>query len=518
MRTKIRTLLPRFFRKIEIREEDRVSLEPVFGIKPRIYLAALYGAAVLGIFFFIFFFPGIIKPGVLGVFSSEPSGAAVRVDGVTMGSTPCEVFIPRGDHTIRFVLPGFTGGEQELTAGGRVFGSAFFPQRIFVSGVLSAPDPKKALALAAEEYIRWSFMGEPTEMYQIPRSLSEGAYQVGPAAADPWVRKSLEEVLEPCLSYAVSKASVRDILRAKVLLDNNGLSPSPLTVLKSIQDVSRRIGNTPAAASWLAEMVPGPGEAVENSPWAASVENAPDPGRRDGTFRPWGAPPAGGPSGSLPAGDLTVAGLRFIPAAAGGDPRSSIYVARTVISRSSWEAFTAENPRWSEANRGSLISEGLVQEEYLVPVDHPHYPAPAAPGLSWYAAAVYCRWLTTKLPPGLSDWEVRLPSEAEWKNAALYFKAQNTVETLSFGKLWEWCADPYIPLEFFSVPEGSLPGDLQSADRSVRGGCWINPGSPEGVDPALRGSLPPETSSPFVGFRPIIARRGIGGPISLWQP
>ncbi|MDR2073477.1 MAG: SUMF1/EgtB/PvdO family nonheme iron enzyme [Spirochaetaceae bacterium] len=510
MFTNIRSLFPRFFKKIEIQSEDQVELKPVFGIRPGIYLGALYGAFILCIFFLIFFFPGIQKPGALGVFHSEPSGAAVRVDGITMGSTPCEVFIPRGKHTLSFVLPGFTGDGQDITVKGRIFGSAFFPSRLFFSGTLSAPDPREAFTLSARDYIRWSFTGEPTEMYQIPQSLSEGAYRIGPAATDPWVKKSLEEVLELCLPYAAYKASVRDMLRAKILLDNHGLSPSPLSLLQSIGDVSRRIGQSPAAAPWLAEMVPGRTGIIEDSSWAAGgtlKEGAPEEDASSRTARL--------------SGDLSAGGLRFIAAASGGDPRDGpLYVAQAPVSREAWDAFTAENPRWAEENRDVLIGEGLVQEEYLAPVDDPRYPLPAAPGISWYAAVAYCRWLSSKLPAGFSGWEVRLPSEAEWNNLVLYIKEQDQLEAFSFGKLWEWCADPYVPLEFFSSPlrAWSFPADLDFMDRSLRGGSWINPGSPQSLDPTLRGSLPPETSSPFTGFRPVIARRRNDTPISLWKP
>ncbi|MDR2314291.1 MAG: SUMF1/EgtB/PvdO family nonheme iron enzyme [Spirochaetaceae bacterium] len=499
MFTNIRSLFPRFFKKIEVQSEDQVKLKPVFGIKPGIYLGILYGTVILCVFFFVFFFPGIKKPGALGVFSSEPWGAAVRVDGITMGSAPCEVFIPRGRHSLSFILPGFTGDEQDISVRGRIFGSAFFPTRLFFSGTLSAPDPREAFTLSAQDYVRWSFTGEATEMYQIPRSLSEGAYRIGPAAADPWVKKSLEEVLELCLPYAAYRASVRDILRAKVLLDNHGLSPSPLSLLQSMGDISGRIGKSPAAAPWLAEMIPGGKGAVEGSAWAAG-----------GAREEEAAPP-----GVRLSGDLSAGGLRFIAAAAGGE--DPLYVAQAPVSRGSWDAFTAENPRWAEENRRALIDEGLVQEEYLAPVDNPDYPAPAAPGISWYAAVVYCRWLSSKLPAGFSEWEVRLPSEAEWSSLVLYFKEQNQLQALSFGELWEWCADPYVPLDFFSSPRGvrSFPANSDFTDRSLRGGAWINPGA---LDPALRGSLPPETSSPFVGFRPVIVRQRSEGPVFPWKP
>jgi formylglycine-generating enzyme required for sulfatase activity len=39
-------------------------------------------------------------------------------------------------------------------------------------------------------------------------------------------------------------------------------------------------------------------------------------------------------------------------------------------------------------------------------------------------------------------------------------------------------------------------------ERAVRGGSWVNPPGSTSIE--SRGSLPPETSSPFVGFRPVI--------------
>jgi len=161
--------------------EDQVKLPSLLGIRPGLYLAVLYGAVILGILFFIFLYPGLSKPGVLGVFSSEPSGAAVRIDGITLGAAPCEIFIPRGKHTIEMVLPGFTPFVYEAEMRGRIFASVFFPSRTPIRGTLNTPDPLGTLAAAASEYAHRSLAMEPTETRQIPQSLSEGVYRTAPA-------------------------------------------------------------------------------------------------------------------------------------------------------------------------------------------------------------------------------------------------------------------------------------------------------------------------------------------------
>jgi outer membrane protein insertion porin family len=120
---------------------------------------------------------------------SEPRGAAVRVDGLTLGATPCELFVPEGGRLVELVLPGFTPFREEIAVPGGVFASLLFPRRIHVFGTLETPKPLDAVILGAAEYVRWSFTGEPTAAYQIPQDLSEGVYRAGPAAADPALRE-----------------------------------------------------------------------------------------------------------------------------------------------------------------------------------------------------------------------------------------------------------------------------------------------------------------------------------------
>jgi formylglycine-generating enzyme required for sulfatase activity len=147
------------------------------------------------------------------------------------------------------------------------------------------------------------------------------------------------------------------------------------------------------------------------------------------------------------------------------------------------------------------MEKGLVREDYLAPGPE-EAGDPGVSGISWYAAEAYCQWLSTLLPPALASWEVRLPTEAEWEYAARILRDNPGAQVEIPGSLWEWCEDPYAPLDFFPAPEESIRL-IASPERSLRGGAWINPSPSVGIE--TRASLPPDFCSPFVSFRPLIA-------------
>ena len=487
-----------FGKKIEIKDEDRVKFPVIFGIPPPYYLPFLYGSAILFVLFLLLVYPGLSKPGVTGICNSEPQGAAVRIDNVTMGYTPCEVFIPRGKHTVEFILPGFETDKQVLDAQGRIFGSLFFPSRVNVSGKLFSLDPAGAFALAALEYMYWSAAGEPTEAYQVPMCLSEGAYRTAPAAKDPALHGLMQGIMNNSLRYAITRSSARDLLRAQFLLDNKGLSPSPLTVISVFQHGSAIIGNNPSSSAWLAELLPEEAaRKLAQSSWRKNsfLNEASAFEGFGGIFRFPGA--------------LNLEGLVFSAVDPGFLEKNGqrqamppMLIAQNPVSKEAWDIFTREIPEWDIKNLENLINSGLVGEDYLNPVHNPAYPEPAAPGISWFAAQAYCAWLNSKLPSSLDGWEVRLPGELEWEYAVRKTE-------LNTGLLWEWCSDQFAPLNFFPVAEEAIKqlektGMLldSAVERLLRGGSWVNP--PGTIDSESRGSLPPGTSSPFAGFRPVI--------------
>ncbi|MDR0388318.1 MAG: SUMF1/EgtB/PvdO family nonheme iron enzyme [Treponema sp.] len=482
----------------EVLPEDRVRLPPVFGIRPGVYLAGIYSLIILAVLFFILIYPGLSRPGSIAVLRSEPAGAAVRIDGIYGGTTPCEVFVPSGKRVFELVLPGFTPLTIESEISGRVFASVFVPRRTPVTGILNAAEPLDPLIRGAAEFAAWSLAGEPTAAYQIPLSLSEGVYRAGPAVADPTVRDAMDGVLGAAFRFAVTRAAQRDFLRAEFLAGNGGLSPSPVSLPASLRGLIARLSETPAAAAALADYLPAEAAAVmRDSAWyagASSAVAAPD------------MPPA--PFSR----SVEIAGIGFKETAGGAFvtggavPRrvsvGGFHIAAAAISPSAWAAFLDANPRWDPRAAAALRDQGLVTEDYLVPFTG-GLPDAGISSVSWYAAEAYCEWLTGLLPPALSSCEVRLPTEAEWEYAA---SVPGGIRDTT-GSLWEWCKDLYAPLDFLPAPkEAALIG---SPERSLRGGAWINQAG--SVNTGTRASLPPRFCSPFVSFRPVIApKKGAG--------
>jgi hypothetical protein len=429
------------------------------------------------------------------LFESEPQGAALRVDGVYQGAAPLAIFVPQGQRRIHFTLPGFSPVESDITVEGRVFGSLFFPKKLLIRESLVSPDPVKALALAASDYAAWAAVGEPSTIYQIPQSLSEGAYRAGPAAEDETIYRNMTGILEASARFAQNRAQIRDLLRAKFLVDHKGSSPSPLSLAATARDIVDYLSENPGAAFWLSETLYGGGvNPVSSSAWYKNQAASP----REAEARP-------GEAG--PGRALNLRGVEFRPVSGGvlTRPRpykaetaiSAFWIARREISREDWELFLKENPRWAAGERAALTAQGLVTEDYLI--TPPEEGGPSVSGVSWHAARAYCDWLNGSL--SMTGYTVRLPAEAEWEYAARINRraAPGIVEGME-GNHWEWCQGPYSYLDYLSPGAMEL---IDAPERPVRGGSWVNPAGTVGIE--TRGSLSPETCSPFVSFRPVIA-------------
>jgi hypothetical protein len=410
--------------------EDIVKLKPIMGIRPGVYLSVLYSIILLVVLFLTLIFPGLKNPGAELALVTEPQGAALRVDGVYMGTARDNIFVSKGAHTLEAVLPGFESESLNIEIPGRIFGSLFFPRRCRVEFTFKTPDPSSAFAQAAADFAAWSFAGEPTAVWQIPLSLSEGAYRTGPSADSGTL--SAAQILTASARFAVTRAALRDIVRAKMLLDNKGLSPSPAGIFGSVSDILVFLSKNPESAEWLFNLLPAEAAAmVKASDWykkeTSSLTDSPiQPAERAGARR------------------LNLAGLSF-----------------TSVSN-------------------FMISENTVPQ------------AEFEDGASWFAADEFCKRLTDRLPSSMAGMEVRLPTEAEWEYAA----ALGVIKMGEGG--WEWCADPFAPLQFIKAPYKAIQA-IGSPECSLR----------SSVD-SSRASLPPDFSSPFVSFRPVIAEKDSG--------
>lgn len=466
--------------------EDEVKLKPILGIKPGYYLACLYGAVLVLILFFILLYPGIKRPGAVVSVKSEPWGAAVLVDGVYMEAAPCQIFIPKGRRSIELLLPGFLPKQIEIDIGSKLFASAIFPLRAEICEELAAVSPADALTSEAAEFAAWTFAGEPSAAYQIPLSLSEGIYRLGQSASNPAVKKSMEDTISAAARFAVTRASLRDLIRAKTLLDNQGLSPSPLSLLASAEDIIGFLSENPESALWLGDLLPGElASQIRSSSWYSNAA-------------------ATGVKGSVEVSSgRTIeefGGIKFRQVLVKKDTGTeTFYIAEKAVSTAAWELFVADTPKWKVENIEFLTRAELADSGYMASWDIPGMPPDTAAFISWHAAKAWCEWYSSHIP-SMANWEVRLPTESEWEAAE---QAMNFSGTNNSGRFWEWCENPYAPLDFISAPPNAISA-LGSPERSLKGGSWVN----QELDSETRASLPPYTCSPFVSFRPLIAPKG----------
>ena len=499
--------------------EDQVRLKPFLGVRPGVCLACIYSAVLLVILFFILIYPGIARPGSLVMLQTEPAGAALRVDGVYRGTSPDQIFVSKGKHTLELVMPGFTTGRIECEIPGRLFASALFPRRYPLQAALRAPDPAAAFALSAADYAAWSFGGEPTAAWQIPLSLSEGAYRAGAAAAG---NSAIAELVKASARFAVTRAALRDLVRAKIIADNGGLSPSPLSLVHSASDITGFLSENPGSAVWLAETLPPESAAlVTASAWYQKQPAALPPVYAAESLAP---PPGEMPAGRTapPARRFSLGGLSFTGMAGGtlvqGEPFpravpiAPFMIGDTEVPAAVFAEFLDASPQWRAERRDALVREGSVTNDYLSGDAGPERSGISA--VSWFAARAFCEWLDGRLPPAMAGYEVRLPTEAEWEYAAKSVRIWAGSGAIDAGGIknmgdggavpgaWEWCADPYAPLGFLkAAPEAVAAAG--SPERAVRGGSALNPlGS---VTAETRASLPPAFCSPFVSFRVVIA-------------
>ena len=470
--------------------EDQVKLEPFLDMRPGVYLTVLYSLVILAVVFFIFFLPGIRKPVAALIVKTEPTGTAIRVNNIYMGVSGDKIIIPKGEYTIEAVMPGFKNESAVHKIPGRVFGSLFFPKKYKIDFTLKSSDPAGAFALYAAEFAAWSFGGDPSETWQIPMNLSEGAYRLGSEKKPIYAEQLTEnsnlrseeqflQILEAASRFTVTRTGLRDLIRAKALLDGYGNSPSPVTLIGSISDALGFLSENPGSAAWLSKLLTGDAaDAVKSSDWAKSKLS-------QTVFLPGNDTDSGAARLNLSGMYFTRMGAGRLQTGAADIDIGSFYVSENPVSRSIFEAFLEAVPEW----RGHLTD--YEQEEISInPFEA--YGRNTITGVTWYAAEAFCKWLSGQLPPSLAGMEVRLPTEAEWEYASL-----SIVSMKNPG--WEWCADPFAPLNFIKASELAIRA-VGSSERSLRG---RQPGPSSSAE--TRASLPPDLSSPLVTFRAVIA-------------
>ncbi|MCL2196869.1 MAG: SUMF1/EgtB/PvdO family nonheme iron enzyme [Treponema sp.] len=471
--------------------EFQVKLKPILGIRPGVYLTILYSFAILLILFILLFAPGLKNPGSMLIVKTEPAGAAVRVDGVYMGVSDTKIFVPKGTRTIEAVMPGFESESQIHEIPSRAFASMFSPRIYKIQLTLTAKDPAASFALYAADYARWTFAGEPTASWQIPMSLSEGAYRLG---------KSKEEIygiLQAASRFSVTNAALRDLIRAKMLLDNYGNAPSPSALIGSVSDILVFLSQTSGSAQWLEQTLPREISAlISASQWQKEtplpkLRQRADTGNLPTRFTLEGLNFSRVPYSEqmlVQSARIAVSVPLFIPF------NNNYLISETSVSNALFETFLKENPEWRTHKTDYLDEITSLPFE----IDNN-----AVTGITWYAADAFCKWLSARLPSSMAGMEVRLPSEAEWKFAAI--NNENMLNPINRFGGWEWSGDPFSPLSWLIPASEKAIEAVGSPERALAGRPLLLTQSQSASSRAFGYSLPADLSSPIVTFRPVIA-------------
>ncbi|MFP4372836.1 MAG: SUMF1/EgtB/PvdO family nonheme iron enzyme [Spirochaetaceae bacterium] len=521
-------------RRSEPAQNETVTLRPVFGIPPTTYVPVLLATAVLLALFFLLLLPGIRSNGALVTFEAVPEGSSVHVDGVRRGATPLEVFVEKGTRSVTLRRPGFEEERFEIDVPGRIFGSRVVPRRMSVERTLTPERTRRLGESAAREFSRRALVGEANAQYQFEPVLSQAVLDMTAA------RDETDTLLLHTLRDVHTEATLTDYLRAAALAEGSGQSFTGLQAVGMLRRIARYVEDNPRLAYLGDAALPGDiRSAFRESEWysdtTAGLETEVLAASREG--EPDVSPPE----------EVTVAGETFIeipsqtfimgPQAEAGPANEGalelphirqverFFIMETEVTRSLYQRFVRERPQWAPSARDELVAAGETTPDYLNDwsdgFDGDESTRPVR-FVSYHAAVAFCEWLTEQLPPAFDGFEARLPTEAEWEwaarlNASEGYDAVFADSAMStplpvgssepgklgiydlLGNVWEWTADWYHPAAY--LVDG--PPRYAGAQRVVRGGSWAN--DRRSIAVTTRGAQPPDWSTGFLGFRPVIA-------------
>lgn len=526
-----------------------MHLKPFLGMRPGLYLTILYSLLALAILFFLLFYKGLRDHGTFLRITTCPPGAAVSVDGQYAGSTPCVVLVRAGQRRISVSKPFFASQTLHDRFAGPVFGTLFARPRRIWDPMLTLTDSQGLVQHALQD-----FAGNP----QIPEILVE-TIEAG-YAGGPEVQNQLYAFLDNSKYFVTSAMQLPSLLRAfsKLAAGHHVLTAEGiLEVAEKIILLNEEYQNF---AFWLALILPEKlASRLTKTDWyqnftnrfvAAYQEELKNLKAQAGSgslpaYRIFGLTFHAIPTGALLQGsseNQTLAALLPHPVQVQAFLASEVEVPNRL-----YRAFVQAVPLWRKENLQNLIDKNLATDGYLEAWTGEQYPAGAddlpVTGVSWFAAEAFCRWFSSQIPASMPGYEARLPTESEWEWAArggivggAYPLGSKPVNEVFYqrgitgpravgssspngyglrdmsGNVWEWCSDWYSPVAYlFSSwkpernPADSARQIPDGADKSVRGGSWVN--DPELVKLYTRASQPPSWCTPYLGFRIVLSKK-----------
>lgn len=465
-------------KKKELPQVEPVKIQPLFGLKPGVWLTMAYILAIIVILFVIGIVPDIINGSKRVEFTSAAYNAAVYVDGIYEGGTPFTRKISSGTHEVVYKVNGNEIDSFTVKVGHPVFFNWLFPRTQKVSS--DATLTREAFtALSKELLVDANSYGAILEYDDVHRyadiftsyakTIKGSAYEKDTGA------------LEAAFLFITTTAMYEDALNA---IDILGLDIK--------LDASKVFGNAPASTL---------GTSTENPTLQAVPSTLKTDALEIAGFEI--------PSATFSNGRNVESSYPAVKEAGKVVSTESFNIAAVCVTENQWAYFVNENPQWSVSNKDALIEQGLVDEYYLDGVTLSLTVASSKPvrNISWYAAKAFCSWLSEK-----SGRDVDLPTEDQWIAATLtgagegYQKSlmpsiESSIPSAMLGGVWELTDTSYVPLSRISDYDAqSCIAELDAnVDVVVKGGSYVN--SAGDVDVFTVGTTYRNMCSDFMGLR-----------------
>lgn len=536
-------------------EKAIVKLKPIFGITPGIYLTVIYGLILLLGLFLLLVYPGIKNNGTIVFIDTFPVGAAVYADDTYKGSTPVRIFVSKGTREIRIEKKYFEHLILKKDISGRILGSLLFPKKLKIYENLTLLDEEELLQDRFRQLSSFALIKDYYDRYQMPSLLSETvtAYLAGIKSDNT---ENLYDFLYSMRVNMGSPEMVLDYIKAISLInskinsskisgieadeqpdfsiilnyfsDKKNINGLVLGIIKAYplnkrKNIIENLEKIEGVKSIINNLYPEsfkiePSNIPVVTGKTAIINNNRFIGISSGIYLT-------GPS--LQKNTQLLLKDEILTSFPHKETITEFYILEKEITRKDYALFLDENPDWKIENISSLIEKNLVSKDYLSLQDFTDQGKPVS-NISWYAAAAYCGWLETKLPPFMSGYTVKLPSEAEWEiatglntstssNSIFQESNESSAKSVDFsrrgaadlydtmGNLWEWCDNWYFPTDSVNGNFG-LPGtSWDGVEKAVRGGSWANLETE--IEVSTRGSQNPVWSTPFLGFRPVLVKK-----------
>ncbi|PIE05159.1 MAG: hypothetical protein CSA76_00495 [Spirochaetales bacterium] len=248
-------------------ESISVSLKPVLGLSPRLYVPILWLFLIGLAVFFLLILPGLRRNGTWLTVDTLPPGCEVIFNGQRLGPSGKPVWAPKGEGILEVRKPGFSSFSEETTVPGRVFASRLFPSKRYMQVILTVNDHFSPQAAGLNSFAGWAGTGPENGRYALPPSLTqaaadlaslEGALEGGasdnaaaPKAAAAEGKKPPLTWAPAALPFSLDQRHLADILRAEIITGGGGAPAGAAQLPELIAAAAVFLDNNPQYASAL---------------------------------------------------------------------------------------------------------------------------------------------------------------------------------------------------------------------------------------------------------------------------